>query len=74
LRVSEIPLGRAGWRALSLRDAAVARAQRRLLLDQRTGEIWQRICDQKGAMVAFQRVKRLDENGNLEKDEATKPQ
>lgn len=34
------------------------------LLDQTTGEIWQMICDQKGVVVAFQRVKRLEEEGN----------
>ena len=44
------------------------------LLDQRTGAIWQMICDQKGTIVAFQRVKRVDLNGNLEKDETAKPQ
>lgn len=44
------------------------------LLDQQTGAIWQMICDRKGKLVAFQHVKRLDSNGNPEKDEtATKP-
>jgi hypothetical protein len=44
------------------------------LLDQQTGEIWQMICDQKGAVVAFQRVRRLDLNGNRENvEEAKKP-
>jgi hypothetical protein len=32
------------------------------------------ICDQKGAVVAFQRVRRLDLNGNRENvEEAKKP-
>jgi len=30
------------------------------LLDQQTGDMWQMICDQKGSIVAFQRVRRLD--------------
>ena len=42
------------------------------LLNQQTGEMWQMICDQKGAVVAFQRVRRLDLNGNPEKDDAGK--
>ncbi|HEX7157824.1 MAG TPA: hypothetical protein VF214_02325 [Edaphobacter sp.] len=42
------------------------------LLDQQTGEMWQMICDQKGSVVAFQRVGRRDANGNPEKVEAVK--
>ncbi len=42
------------------------------LLDQQTGELWQMICDQKGDVVAFKRVKREDLSGNLEKIEADK--
>lgn len=40
------------------------------LLNQQTGEVWQMICDQKGAVVAFRRIKRLDMNGNPEDDKA----
>ena len=40
------------------------------LLDQQTGEVWQMICDQKGDVVAFKRVKREDLSGNLEKIDA----
>lgn len=44
------------------------------LLDQQTGAMWQMICDQKGAVVAFQRVRRLDLDGKPEKvEEAKKP-
>jgi hypothetical protein len=42
------------------------------LVNQQTGEVWQMICDQKGNVVAFQRVKRLDLNGNPERDETAK--
>ncbi|QNI36130.1 hypothetical protein [Edaphobacter albus] len=41
------------------------------LVNQQTGEMWQMICDQKGNVVAFQRVKRLDVSGNPEDDKAT---
>ncbi|MBS1799627.1 MAG: hypothetical protein JSS95_07345 [Acidobacteria bacterium] len=30
------------------------------LLNQQTGELWQMVCDQKGEVVAFRRVKRLE--------------
>jgi hypothetical protein len=39
------------------------------LLNQQTGAVWQMICDQKGNVVAFQRVKRLDLDGKPELDE-----
>ncbi|RZU42928.1 hypothetical protein [Edaphobacter modestus] len=42
------------------------------LVNQQTGDVWQMICDQKGNIVAFQRVKRLDLNGNPEREEAAK--
>ena len=42
------------------------------LLDQQTGAVWQMICDQKGAIVAFQRVRRLDLDGRPETIEASK--
>lgn len=41
------------------------------LLDQRTGELWQMICDPKGVVVAFQRVKRLEGEGSSETKPAT---
>lgn len=42
------------------------------LLDQQTGEMWQMVCDQKGNVVAFQRVRRLDTKGNPEPEVAKK--
>jgi len=42
------------------------------LLNQQTGEMWQMICDRHGTVTAFQRVGRLDLNGNPEKDEPEK--
>ena len=36
------------------------------LLDQKTGSLWQMVCDQKGEVVAFRRVRKLDTNGNPE--------
>jgi len=38
------------------------------LLNQQTGEAWQMICDQRGNVVAFQKVRRLDLDGKPEKD------
>jgi len=43
------------------------------LLDQQSGEMWQMVCDQKGAVVGFQRIRRLDVKGNPEPDVAKKP-
>jgi hypothetical protein len=42
------------------------------LLNQQTGEMWQMICDRQGMVTAFQRARRLDLNGNPEKDEPGK--
>jgi hypothetical protein len=43
------------------------------LLNQQTGEMWQMVCDQKGTVVGFRRVRRLDVNGNPEPDVLKKP-
>ena len=43
------------------------------LLNQQTGEMWQMVCDQKGTVVGFRRVRRLDLNGNPEPDIVKKP-
>lgn len=43
------------------------------LLDQQTGEVWQMICDQKGQVVVFERVKKEDLRGNLDTEGEKKP-
>ena len=43
------------------------------LFNQQTGEMWQMVCDQKGTVVGFQRVRRLDVNGQPEPDHTVKP-
>ncbi|MBS1822065.1 MAG: hypothetical protein JST61_08855 [Acidobacteria bacterium] len=43
------------------------------LLNQQTGEMWQMVCDQKGAVVGFRRVRRLDPDGNPEPDHDAQP-
>jgi hypothetical protein len=43
------------------------------LLNQQTGEMWQMVCDQKGEVVGFRRVRKFDTNGLLEPETAKKP-